>query len=530
MKTAAQSAAIPAVIYARYSSHNQSEQSIEGQLHDAHAYAEREGYAIVREYIDRARSGKKDDRASFQRMIEDAQKKTFAVILVWKLDRFARNRYDSAIYKAKLKKSGVRVVSVMERIEDNPEGIILEGMLESMAEYYSANLAVNIRRGQRETIAKGKFCGGVIPYGYRLEDGHLVADERTAPIIREVFARYATGEGMKSIVTDLSSRGIRTSTGQQLTMNTFSRSLRNRVYIGEYSYNGQPVPGLAERLIDDETFLCAQDKLTVRKRAPGAMAAKVDYLLQGKAFCGHCGAPMVGECGRSKTGAVYHYYACRSKKKDHACRKTNEKKGFLEWYITEQAVAYVSDPRRAADVARSVIAEYKKEFGADIIAQHERRMAQIDAELNTLVDRLAAVPASVVPRISQRMEELADERADLEVTVSRLRVAQSIRFTEAEILAWLRQFSAGDPLDPEFQRRIIDTLVNSVYIYDDRIIIFFNIKNGKQISFLDLAQTVASGGEEFDLDCTCSTIYSQSRTRLIIVGGCVGLEIKKACE
>ena len=118
-----------ACVYARYSSHSQTEQSIEGQLRDAYAFAEREGYTIVKEYIDRAQSGTKDTRTEFQRMIADAPKHQYEIVIVWKLDRFARNRYDSAIYKSKLKKENIRVVSVMERIEDNPEGIILEGML-----------------------------------------------------------------------------------------------------------------------------------------------------------------------------------------------------------------------------------------------------------------------------------------------------------------------------------------------------------------------------------------------------------------
>ena len=212
-----QQSTVNAVIYARYSSHSQTEQSIEGQLHDAYEFAQREGYLIVGEYIDRAQSGTKDNRRDFQRMIADAAKKQFQAVIVWKLDRFARNRYDSAIYKAKLKKYGIRVVSVMERIQDNPEGIILEGMLESMAEYYSANLSVNIQRGQRESIAKGRYCGGPIPYGYKHVDGKLIADERTAPIIQEVFSRYAAGESMKAIIDSLTERGVKSSSGAALT-------------------------------------------------------------------------------------------------------------------------------------------------------------------------------------------------------------------------------------------------------------------------------------------------------------------------
>lgn len=129
-----------AVIYARYSSHNQTEQSIEGQLRDCYAYAKRCDLTVVGEYIDRAISGTTDERPDFQRMIADAPKKQFQRILVWKLDRFARSRYDSAIYKHQLKQYGVRVLSVMENVGEGDESILLEALLEASAEYYSLDL------------------------------------------------------------------------------------------------------------------------------------------------------------------------------------------------------------------------------------------------------------------------------------------------------------------------------------------------------------------------------------------------------
>ena len=157
---------VSAVIYARYSSHNQREESIEGQLRECKRYAQDNGITVVGEYVDRAISGKTDNRASFQKMIRDAEKDRFSMVIVYKLDRFARNRYDSAMYKAKLKKCGVKLVSAMEQLSDSPEGIILEAMLEGMAEYYSANLAQNIRRGMKENAMKGLATGGGRCLGY----------------------------------------------------------------------------------------------------------------------------------------------------------------------------------------------------------------------------------------------------------------------------------------------------------------------------------------------------------------------------
>ena len=302
-----------AVIYARFSSHSQNEQSIEGQLKDCYAFAEKEGIKVIGEYIDRAKSARTADRPDFQRMIKDASKRLFDYIIVWKLDRFTRNRYDSAIFKAKLKKYGVKVLSAMENISDSPEGIILEGLLEAMAEYYSANLSENIIRGQRETIEKGKFTGGTVPYGYKSEDGKLIINERTAPIVRYVFDEYAEGVPMKTIIDTLTAKGVKSPRGKKLSYTSYSAMLRNPVYIGNLMRNGQVVEDCAERMISDEVFDKVQRLLETRKRRPSTAKATERYQLYGKAFCGLCGANLVGESGTSRNGKVYNYYtsACR---------------------------------------------------------------------------------------------------------------------------------------------------------------------------------------------------------------------------
>ena len=196
-----------AVIYARYSSDNQREESIEGQIRECTAFAEKNGITILRHYIDRAFSAKTDNRPEFQNMIKDSGKRLFDMIIVWKLDRFARNRYDSAHYKAVLRRNGVKVVSATENISYGPEGIILESMLEGMAEYYSAELAQKINRGLTENALKGRNNGGEIPLGYQLtEDQHLRINPLTAPVVREIYQRYAEGETVRSIITSLNER------------------------------------------------------------------------------------------------------------------------------------------------------------------------------------------------------------------------------------------------------------------------------------------------------------------------------------
>ena len=484
-----------AVIYARYSSHNQTEQSIEGQLRDCYEYAKRYDINIVGEYIDRAISGKTDDRPDFQRMIADAPKKQFERIIVWKLDRFARNRYDSALYKHKLKQYGVRVISAMENVGEGDESILLEALLEASAEYYSLDLKKKIKRGQRESIAKGRYCGGPIPYGYKVSDGKLVIDEKTAWVIRYVFEQYASGTPMKEIIDELKRRGVRGSRGGELTYTTFTRALTNTTYIGKYVYNGEAVEGLAEPLIDEETFARVQIIVKANAHAPAAGKAIVEYLLQGKAFCGHCGSHMVGESGRGRNKETYNYYSCAARKKHHTCSKKNEKKDFIEWYVVEQTLLYVLTPSRIKQIAKIVVEEYDKEFSGSKIEESEKLIRQYERELNKLVDALIDAPKVAHARIYEKMELLEAQKVALETDLVKLRIASEIRFTEAEVQAWLKRFCTGDLFDAEFRRNIIDTFINCVYLYDDRIIIFYNIKGGKQVSYIDLASTLAPSTE-----------------------------------
>ena len=226
-----------AVIYARYSSDNQREESIEGQIRECTAFAEKNGITVLRHYIDRAFSAKTDNRPEFQNMIKDSGKRLFDMIIVWKLDRFARNRYDSARYKAALKKNGVKVVSATEVISDGAEGIILESVLEGYAEYYSADLSEKVVRGMTENALKSKYNGGTLPIGYQIDsDQCFRPDPLTAPFVREAFQRYDEGATMTQIRDWLNEQGMKNTRGNPLTYNSVQHLLKNRRYIGEYQY------------------------------------------------------------------------------------------------------------------------------------------------------------------------------------------------------------------------------------------------------------------------------------------------------
>jgi DNA invertase Pin-like site-specific DNA recombinase len=487
-----------AVIYARYSSHGQTEQSIEGQLRDCHEFARHEEISIVGEYIDRAIPGKTDDRPDFQRMIADARKRQFDYVIVWKLDRFARNRYDSAIYKHKLKQNGVKVLSAMENIGDGNESIILEAVLEASAEYYSRDLSKKVKRGQRETALKGGFLGGMVPIGYKVIDKIVVIDEEKAPAILYAFEQYAAGVSKRQIMNALTAKGLKGVTGKPLSLTSFQHALKNPKYTGEYDFNGIAMDNFPA-LVSKELFERVQARLQERAHAPASSkgSARMEYLLQGKAYCGSCGSRMVGESGRGKGGAKFYYYACGQKKKLHTCAKVNEKKDFIEWYVVEQTIEYVLTPARIELIADAVVAEYDKEFNDDVLKALERRIAKIDRDIDAAVDLMIQnANREIRARTEKRVEELTAQKEDLSIDLAKLQIANGIRYTKDDILAWLRQFCKGDLMDLEFRRRIIDVFINSVYLYDDKIAIFYNIKGGKQISYMEVAD--ALDGDEFD--------------------------------
>ena len=371
-----------AVIYARYSSDNQREESIEGQLRECKEYADQNGITVVRTYIDRALSAKTDSRPQFQQMIHDSATHTFEAVLSWKLDRFSRNRYDSAHYKRILKNNRVHVVSVTEPISNTPEGIMLESLLEGMAEYYSAELAEKVSRGHKENALKAKFNGGPVPLGYRIDsEHHYQIDPNTAPVVQEAFHRYAAGESIRSIIESLNARGIRNSRGNPFTKNSFQTLLKNRRYLGEYRYKDTVIPDAIPAIIDLDCFDAVQRRCEIHRQAPAHNKADVHYLLTTKLFCGKCGAMMAGESGRSHTGTVHCYYKCGTRKRSgkEACSLKPVRKEPLEQFVVQTALEKVLNDR-VIDLLADKLLEYQ--------SKENTRLPVLQAELKEVKRRI----------------------------------------------------------------------------------------------------------------------------------------------
>lgn len=456
------------VLYMRYSSDRQNEQSIEGQRHECERFCQSMGYTIVGEYVDRALTATKDveKRIEFQKMIKESEKHLWQAVIVYKLDRFARNRFDSATYKARLKKNGVKVISATENISDNPEGIILESVLEGMAEFYSKELAQKITRGMYETALKGNSCGGSISLGYKLVNKKLVIDEDKAPIVRKAFSMYAAGHSVADICRVLNEAGYRTKTGSHFNKNSFHSMFRNKKYVGQYKFMDVVIDGGVPAIIDIDTFNKVQERLKINSQAPARGKAIVDYLLSGKLFCGHCGGLMTGTASTSHTGRKYFYYTCigRRGERKNGCNKTPLRKEWLERVVVEDTLQLLT-PEMIDYIADLAISAAKREVAEKTdIPTIEAEISEIDksiARLLKLVENGAESPA-----LAKRLNELESDRRKAERRLSKEKSSVT-PIDKPQAVYFLTECMKGNVDDPEFQRRIIDLLVNSVVVWDD---------------------------------------------------------------
>ena len=465
-----------AVIYARYSSDNQREESIEGQIRECTAYAEKNGITIVKHYIDRAISAKTDNRPEFQQMIKDSDKKLFDIVLVWKLDRFARNRYDSARYKTQLKKNGVKLMSATEVISEGPEGIILESVLEGYAEYYSADLAEKVVRGQTENILKGRCNGGRGTFGYTLDsERKFHIDPLTSPFVLESFKKYNEGSTMKEIRDWLNENGIKNPVGGAFTYNSVEHMLKNRRYIGELKFRDVVVPDAIPPIIPLELFEDVQEKIAKNKKAPARRKAEDDYLLTTKLFCGYCGALMFGESGTSRTGEVHRYYKCATAKKHKGCKKKTVRKQWLEDLVVNETMKLVEDDASMNAIIAKVM-ELQNQESTDLPI-YEKQLKETEVGITNMLNAIQM--GILTSSTKERLEALEDQRKELQARIAEERLAKP-KMKEEFVRFWLLRFRKLDMTQPEQRQALVDTFINAIYLYDDKVLITFNYKEGTE--------------------------------------------------
>lgn len=482
------------VAYARFSSDNQREESIDAQLRAIRSYCDQKGYVLLDTYVDEARSATTDDRPAFQQMAQDAASGNFSAVIVHKLDRFSRNRYDSAIYKKQLRDHGVRVESVLERLDDSPESVILESLLEGMSEYYSKNLAREVRKGQNENALKCRHNGGVPLYGYSVDNnGYYVINEYEAGAVRAIFQLVKTGHSYQETINIMTERGYRTRSGKKFSYSTLHNMLHNEKYVGTYVYNRtlpQPkggkrtnasrpddeilrIPGGMPAIVDMPTFLEVQNIMKRRNSQSSRAAghAKEVYLLQGLIKCGNCGSPMVGarrRDGRNKKLRVS--YECNGRKRKATnCMMRNISRDLVENLVIDYIEQEILSDEAIARVKEMLAEEIEKnqKTAPDGLAALKKELAETNSALDHLIDAIAAGVDAL--RMKDKIDALEAKRISLEQHITLIESRQytfdSIQLTGLD--AVLSQYRNIRSKDRKEQKEIINKFVKEVVVLDN---------------------------------------------------------------
>ena len=453
------------VIYARYSEGpRQTDQSIEGQVADCRAFAADHGIDVVDVYADRHISGKSiDGRDAFQQMIRDAERRLFDCVIVWKIDRFGRSREDIAVNKIKLRRAGVQLMYAREAVPDGPEGILMESLLEGLAEYYSADLRQKVIRGQRESAKKGRLPVGHLPIGYvRNEEQLPVVDENGAEGVREVFRLAAEGQPIQLQQEALARRGFLTKRGTLIGQATIYRMLRNEHYIGApWIVQGVEVPCPA--IITKEQFDAAARFQRSRKLNASGRAG-VDYLLSGKCYCEKCGKMLQGRSATSKTGRRYYYYECPEK--GHLRAQRDE----LEDLVIRKTFEDVLTDEMIGKLTKRIMEIQEERQMDDPAAALVAQIAALQVRADNLV---AAIEAGGGARLVARLEEIEKQIADLRGQGAEVRTAKPI-VPEPIVRGWLQSLQAADLRDPAARKQMIRTFVEGVLVGPEDVTIAYN--------------------------------------------------------
>lgn len=468
-----------AIAYYRYSSHSQNEASIEQQRELAHEWADAHGLKIVREYEDAAISGTKEDRPGFQLMLSEVAKIRPNTLIAWKTDRLGRDKYVLAMAKKTIRDARCEIHLLAENIPtDTAEGILIEGLMEALAEYYSRNLSVHIQRGMDFNAEHANFNGHKV-FGFKTEKvdkkRKYVIDPDTAPFVQLMFTKYAEGEPMQSICDEFNEAGLRTSRGNPFGVKTMHRMLKNRAYIGEYRHGEFVVPGGMPALVDGETFDRAQKRLAENKRKGSQRARGMDedgaprYWLTGKLYCGECGETMQGVSGTSKTGRTYYYYYCSAQRKK-LCAKKKVKKDWIEDLVTDVLRYIIDDSENLMSLAVDAAVYYKEHYKeTGYLEGLEAKRKEVEKSIANLMKAIEG--GALSDTLIERLNQLEAQKASLNDAIQAENVKVSLCEDEHSIKAYFEKFLHADFDNPETRDKILEYFVDKIYLYDEKLVV-----------------------------------------------------------
>lgn len=483
------------VIYARYSSHAQKDASIEQQIRECSAYAKAQGIHIIATYEDRAITGKTDRRADFQRMMYDAEKGKFRYVIAWKSNRMGRNMLQAMMNEAKLNDLGIRVLYAEEDFDDTAAGRFALRSMMNVNQFYSENMAEDIKRGLYDNAAKCKIANGGLPLGYKKgDDLRYALDPPNDEIVREIFSRTACGDSFADIAADLNARGIKTSRGKTWGKNSFHALLTNERYTGVYIYGDIRIEGGVPQIVDKGLFFRVQEVLKTKKNPQGRHRINGDYLLTGKLFCGHCKSPMAGISGTGKNGKLHHYYICQKRRMEKSCDKANIRRDKIEHEVAVAIRNYIMRDDVLEWIADSAMTFAKEYRNQTCIGSLETQLAENKQATKNL---LTAIEHGIITSTTKdRLLELEREQA---ILVSRLDEEQAslLHYSRDDIISAMSLYKNGNIEDKAFQAKLFDTFLIAVYLYDDHLKIEFSVTGKKTFVNLPLDTSVIDNIESF---------------------------------
>lgn len=485
-----------ALRYGRFSSNNQREESIDAQLRAIDEYAEKNNIEIVGTYTDEAQTGKNDNRDDFQRMIEAILLGDVKVdmILVHKFSRFARSTFDSAIYKKKLKEIGVRVVSVTQLIDDSPEGALLERFLEAIDEYYSANLALEVKKGLRENALKGKKVGGKVVYGYDMGTDGFLKINHEAEIVRRIFNDFADGISKSQICDAMHKEGIKTRKGVHFKIRTIGDMLQNEKYIGIFNYKLSEnevirLDNVVPRIIEQDVWNKVQERFT--KRTVARPNKVNDYHLTGKAFCSSCGNTISGIGGGKelKSGEKLYYYECTGKTSHkNGCDNRKINKKWIENAVVCEVLKAAFDENTLKKITSLAFAQIEKTASGSVenIDRLKRQLKQNLEKQNRLAE-LFMQSKMDINILEQQNQALLEEKTDLQIRIQHINsINEAAGITENDVYEFIKNYVERIKKTPSIAtesliKSLINAFVEKVSINNETVEIqlrldFFNLR------------------------------------------------------
>lgn len=458
-----------AVGYCRFSSENQADGfSIEAQKNAIKEFCKKEGHQILRFYVDEAKTGTTTEgRTSFLEMLDDSKKKQFELVIVHKLDRFARSRIDSAISKQVLKENGVKVISVLEHLDDSPESIILESVLEGMNEYYSQNLSRETKKGQRVAVAKGRVLG-TVPYGYTTDqDKKPVIVPEEASVVKTIFNQFADGIQLATIARLLKERGIKTRAGNDFSLCSITIIIKNPFYTGDYKFGDNIYPNFCEPIIDRELFNKCQTRFKprIRHKDKGSL-----YLLTGILFHS-CGQAMTGYKSYKK-GKVYQYYRCRNKEPNGFIKKDIAEKTIVDCLLT-----FLSEEKILKDLSEALSKKIKQTSQSKDAAQLKKQINDLKEQDSKLLDLYLS--GTIDKALYTAKKTTIDN--SIKLYSNQLSAClNAIKFTPSALKMAFDYYKfkiKNSLLESNSIQAIITTFVKKVVLFDDRFEITFQFKD-----------------------------------------------------